>query len=131
MVFVVANHKGIFLGEKYMKETWKKIWAEVEVSDLGNVRLDIKKIQTQATKRVQKVQKYDEPTFTKVRVKQFVHAMAKKKVICLNTNQWFESLNAACKYFKICPKKLSNCLRGNTPDTNGLHWAYYTENAPK
>ena len=105
-----------------VKETWTEVWTVVKVSDLGNVKIK---------KTARKAKIYDMPTFTNVKFKDYSTGIAnvarRKPVICLNTNQWFESLSAACKYFKICPKKLSNCLRGNTPDTNGLHWAYYTE----
>ena len=110
-----------------MEETWSTVWTEVRVSNLGNVELDIKKIQADLKKRAYKVKRYDEPTFVNVRMKQFAKAVAKKSIICLNTNQWFESLNAAGKFFKIEPRKLSRCLKGHIPDVNGLEWAYYTE----
>ena len=108
-----------------VKETWKTIWAEIEVSNLGNVRFDSDKILYKVQTKLSF--KLDNPTFVKVRMKQYKHAVAKKKVICLDTNEWFESLNAASKYFKLCPKRLSRCLRENKVDVNGLHWAYYTE----
>ena len=114
-----------------MKETWKKIWVEVEVSDLGNVKFDINKLQPNVRKNTVKVKKYDEPTLVKVKFKEhyssYLNTCKKKKVICLDTNQWFESLKAACKYFKISPSGLSSCLTGKKFDVNGLHWAYYTE----
>ena len=129
MVFVVANHKGIFLGEKHMSENWKTVWAEVEVSNLGNVRLDVKKIQEQANKKPTQFTKYDKPTMMDVRngVGNDGGDSRKKQIICIDTNEVFESLRAASKHTKTSPSMLCRCIQWGKADTNGLRWAYYTE----
>ena len=117
------------------KETWATVWTSIEVSSLGNVRLDIKKMQALASKQPPNPKKYDEPTMVKVKTKLgSAGSQARKKpVICLDTNQVFESTVAACKYYKnkFSGTALWNCLQGKRLSVIGLEWAYYTENAPR
>ena len=51
----------------------------------------------------------------------------KKQIICIDTNELFESLRAASKYTKTSPSMLCRCIQWGKADVNGLHWAYYTE----
>ena len=113
------------------KETWATVWTSIEVSSLGNVRLGIKKMQALASKQPPKPKKYDEPTMVKVKMSiGSAGSQARKKpVICLDTNQVFESMTAACKYYKnkFSSTALWNCLQGKKLSVIGLEWAYYTE----
>ena len=114
-----------------VNETWSKVLVVVEVSNLGNVKLDIKKMQNLANKQLTQPKKYDEPTMVKVKTKVgSAGSQARKKpVICLDTNQVFESTVAACKYYKnkFSGTALWNCLQGKRLSVIGLEWAYYTE----
>ena len=112
-----------------VKEFWRTIWAEVEVSNLGNVKVDIKKIQSMTEKLSDRVQKYDTPTFVKVKTKKGSAGSESRKrpVICLDTNQVFESITAACKYYGFTDSMLCLCLQGKKHNVFGYRWAYYTE----
>ena len=116
-----------------VKENWTEVWTVVKVSDLGNFDFDKEKILEIANKKPTQFTKYDKPTMMDVRngVGTAGGDSRKKQIICIDTNELFESLRAASKYTKTSPSMLCRCVMGNTPDTNGLHWAYYTENAPK
>lgn len=50
-----------------------------------------------------------------------------KKVICLETNQIFESIVATAKYFNIGKANLSHLLKGRTKSARGLHFKFYNE----
>ena len=116
-----------------MKETWTEVWAVIKVSDSGNFDFDGEKIKAIASRRLAQPKKYDEPTLIKVKMSigSAGSDSRKKQIICIDTNEVFESLRAASKHTKTSPSMLCRCVAGNTPDINGLHWAYYTENAPK
>ena len=112
-----------------MKETWTEVVSVVKVSNLGNFDFDKEKILEIANKRQAQPKKYDKPTLIKVKMNigSAGSDSRKKQIICIDTNEVFESLRAASKYTKMSPSMLCRCVMGNTPDTNGLHWAYYTE----
>jgi group I intron endonuclease len=44
----------------------------------------------------------------------------KRKVICIETQQVFNSVNDACQI----NKHVANCLNGKRPTASGYHWAY-------
>lgn len=48
-----------------------------------------------------------------------------KKVICIDTNEVFESGKAVCRYFNISNSALSRCLKGYKDDVEGLKFEYY------
>ena len=112
-----------------MKETWTEVVTVVKVSNLGNFDFDKEKILEIANKRQAQPKKYDKPTLIKVKMSigSAGSDARKKQIICIDTNELFESLRAASKYTKTSPSMLCRCVMGNTPDTNGLRWAYYTE----
>ena len=112
-----------------MKETWTEVWTVVKVSDLGNFNFDEGKVLEIANKRQAQPKKYDKPTLIKVKMSigSAGSDSRKKQIICIDTNEVFESLRAASKHTKTSPSMLCRCVMGSTPDINGLHWAYYTE----
>ena len=114
-----------------VKETWTTVWAEVKVSNLGNFDFDSEKIKAIANKKQPELKRYDKPTLVKVKMNigSAGSNSRKKQIICVDTNEVFESLRAASKHTKICAARLCRCLKGNMPDTRGYRWAYYTEQA--
>ena len=112
-----------------MKETWTEVWAVVKVSDLGNFDFDKEKILEIANKKPTQFTKYDKPTMMDVRngVGTAGGDARKKQIICIDTNEVFESLRAASKHTKTSPSMLCRCVQWGKEDTNGLHWAYYTK----
>ena len=117
-----------------MKEFWTTVMAEVEVSNLGGLRVNMQKLAEDAGHADGinfPVKASEKPIKVKVKVKQYKgrynNASKKKKIICLNTNQVFESLKAASAYYEISASSLSNCLKGHMELAGGYRWAYYTE----
>ena len=112
-----------------VKENWTEVWAVVRVSDLGNFDFDKEKILEIANKQKVQPKKYDKPTLIKVKMSigSAGSDARKKQIICIDTNEVFESLRAASKYTKMSPSMLCRCAQWGKADTNGLHWAYYTE----
>ena len=112
-----------------MEETWTTVWTEVEVSNLGNFKFDEEKVLAIANKKPIQFKRYDKPTFINVETSKGTAGgdARKKQIICLDTNEVFESLRAASKHTKICAARLCRCLKGNMPDTRGYRWTYYTE----
>ena len=51
-----------------MKETWTKVVAVIEVSNLGNFKFDEGKVLEIANKRQVQPKKYDKPTLIKVKM---------------------------------------------------------------
>ena len=49
-------------------------------------------------------------------------AKNKKKVLCVETNQEFESVTEAAKHFGICNTAISNCLSGLSKKAAGHTW---------
>lgn len=47
-----------------------------------------------------------------------------KKIICVETNEIFNSITEAAKAINLTCQALSNHLRGRTKTCAGLHWAY-------
>ena len=116
-----------------VKENWTEVWTVVKVSDLGNFDFDGEKIKAIANKRQVQPKKYDKPTLIKVKMSigSAGSDSRKKQIICIDTNELFESLRAASKHTKTSPSMLCRCIQWGKADINGLHWAYYTENAPR
>ena len=112
-----------------MKETWTKVVAVIEVSNLGNFKFDEGKVLEIANKRQVQPKKYDKPTLIKVKMSigSAGSDARKKQIICIDTNELFESLRAASKYTKTSPSMLCRCIQWGKADINGLRWAYYTE----
>ena len=134
MVFVVVNHKGIFFKENNMEENWMTVVYGVKINDDGILEIDTKKLLEKANKlRAIKpsVKKYDIPTLVKVKMKKYygsyTNEAKKKQVICLDTNEVFESSKAACKFYKLSTSALCECLKGRKANAAGYRWAYYTE----
>lgn len=50
--------------------------------------------------------------------------MRKKKVMCIENNEIFNSLKDASYKYKISSSDLSNCLAGRTKTYAGFHWKY-------
>ena len=112
-----------------VKETWTTVWAEVKVSNLGNFDFNGEKIKAIVNKKQPELKRYDKPTLVKVKMNigSAGNNSRKRQIICVDTNEVFESLRAASKHTKICAARLCGCLKGNMPDTRGYRWAYYTE----
>ena len=112
-----------------VKENWTEVVTVVKVSNLGNFKFDEGKVLEIANRRQTQPKKYDKPTLIKVKMSigSAGSDSRKKQIICIDTNEVFESLRAASKHTKMSPSMLCRCVMGNTPDVNGLHWAYYTE----
>ena len=51
-----------------------------------------------------------------------------KKVICLETNEIFDSITKAAKAVDINPGNIGHCLAGRRKTAGGFHWAYYEQN---
>lgn len=49
----------------------------------------------------------------------------KKGVMCIETNEYFNSLKEASYNYKIASSCLSNCLAGKSKTYAGLHWKFY------
>ena len=112
-----------------VKETWTEVVTVVKVSNLGNFDFDKEKILEIANKRQVQPKKYDKPTLIKVKMSigSAGSDSRKKQIICIDTNELFESLRAASKHTKTSPSMLCRCIQWGKVDTNGLRWAYYTE----
>lgn len=52
----------------------------------------------------------------------------KRKVICLETGEIFESSREASKKFNIDFRNLSCCLTGNSKTAGGYHWSFWFDN---
>lgn len=50
---------------------------------------------------------------------------AKKKVICLDTHEVFNSVAEAAKHVGVCSSGISNTCKGEYFKSGGYHWAYY------
>lgn len=50
---------------------------------------------------------------------------AKKKVICLDTHEVFDSVKEAAKHVGVCPNGISSVCKGEYFKSGGHHWAYY------
>ena len=50
-----------------------------------------------------------------------------KKVQCIETQEIFESINAAAKAVNIDPRNISSCLTGRSKTSAGFHWRYYDQ----
>lgn len=50
-----------------------------------------------------------------------------KRVICIETNEIFNSIKEAAKALDIVPSNISSCLTGKRQIAGGFHWAYYYE----
>ncbi len=50
-----------------------------------------------------------------------------KAVVCLETQEKFESINIASKNTGICSHYIGKCCKGNRYTAGGFHWAYYIE----
>ena len=48
-----------------------------------------------------------------------------RRVICLTTNEVFDTMKEACKKYGISPSNLSLCCRGKLKTTGGMRWKYY------
>ena len=48
-----------------------------------------------------------------------------RRVICLTTNEVFDTMKEACKKYGINPSNLSSCCRGKLKTTGGMRWKYY------
>lgn len=50
-----------------------------------------------------------------------------KKVICLETNEIFESVSEAAKAVDVAVSCISRCITGRHKTAAGYHWKYYDE----
>lgn len=50
-----------------------------------------------------------------------------KKVICLETNEIFDSITEAAKAVNISKSHITECCKGKLKSAAGYHWAYYYE----
>ena len=50
-----------------------------------------------------------------------------KKVICIETQQIFDSVTKAAKAVNVSPSHISECCRGKLKTSGGYHWAYYED----
>lgn len=53
----------------------------------------------------------------------------KKPVICINTQEVFDSILSASKHFNIAKSSISNCCKGRAKKAKGLVFAFYEEGA--
>lgn len=51
-----------------------------------------------------------------------------KPVICLNTNEVFDTIEDAAKYANVTPAAISSCCKGRTQTSGGLQWEFYQQN---
>ena len=48
----------------------------------------------------------------------------KKAVLCVETNQVFDSIEGAAKYYSICRSLISEVASGKRKTANGKHWKF-------
>ena len=53
-----------------------------------------------------------------------------RKVICIETNQVFDTLKEAAKFYNTDPSNISNCCTGKHKTCIGLHFKYYDNGKP-
>ena len=108
-----------------MIQAWTKLTEGVEINNKGELKLDLEKLTNFARNLNRKTK---EPNFVKVNTGTYKNNhQAKKRVICVETNQVFDSIKAAAQYNNIYSSNISSCLRGNQATAGCYHWAYYTE----
>ena len=49
---------------------------------------------------------------------------SKKQIICVETEQVFDSISSASEMLNISRNNISNCLNGWSKTAGGLHWKY-------